>query len=383
MQRSPIGYASLAADALDPASIAQNVWQQLSSEINMRRSRHGLSHVYALPVEGLPVEKNLEDEITGRPLVSVVVCTRDRPDGAVATLRGLMTSRYGPFEVVLVDNAPSSDMTKKAILAEFGDEPRIRYVCEPKPGLSCARNRGITEARAEIIAFTDDDVRVDPWWLEGIVRGFEQADDVACVTGLAQSAKLDNAVQLYFDQRAAWGAICERRVFDLTENRDDSPLYPYSAGVFGTGANFAMTRNCLKELGGFNQALGAGTPCGGGEDLDVFIRTVLAGHRIVYEPTAIVSHVHRSGLDELSKQMTAYGSGCTAALTAVMLCNRRARLELLSRAVSGVVRIASIGDRTKDNPALPSGLIRREFWGMLFGPWLYLKGRRRLRQLAG
>ena len=382
MQRMPVGYVFISPDRLSAASIARDVWRHLSSMINTQRSRCGLSAIDSLPVEGLAIEEALVDEFKEHPLVTVVVCTRDRPQGAVVTLRGLMASRYQPFEVVLVDNAPTTDVAKDAVLAEFGDDPRVRYVREPKPGLSRARNRGVAEATAEIIAFTDDDVRVDPWWLDGIVRGFGQADDVACVTGLTRTAAIDNAVQLYFDRRSAWGTLCERRVFDLTENRDDSRLYPYSAGVFGTGANFAMTRSALKALGGFDEALGAGTPCGGGEDLDMFMRAVLAGHRLVYEPSAIVSHVHRTELSELSKQMVAYGSGCTAALTAIMLHNRRARLELPSRVAIGAMRIASIGSRTRGNSTLPSGLITREVGGMLLGPWLYLKGRRRLRRLT-
>jgi GT2 family glycosyltransferase len=382
MQRMPVGYVFLSPDALSAASVARDVWQQLSSRINAQRSRRGLSAIGILPVHGLAPEEKLVEELPERPPVSVVVCTRDRPEGALVTLRGLIASHYQPFEIALVDNAPSSDMTKNMVLAEFGDDPRVRYVREPRPGLSCARNRGVAEATTEIIAFTDDDVRVDPWWLDGIARGFRQSDDVACVTGLTRTATIDNAVELYFDQRGAWGLLCERRVFDLTENRDDSPLYPYSAGVFGTGANFAMTRSALSELGGFDEALGAGTPCGGGEDLDMFMRTVLAGHRLVYEPSAIVSHSHRTELGELSKQMVAYGSGCTAALTAIVLHNPRARLELVPKIASGVMRIVSIGNRTRGNPTLPSGLITRELGGMLLGPWLYLKSRRKLRELA-
>ena len=65
-------------------------------------------------------------------------------------------------------------------------------------------------------------------------------------------------------------------------------MYPYSAGRFGAGANFAVSRTVLKEVGGFNEALGAGTPSGGGEDLNMFMRIVLAGHRLVYEPSAVV-----------------------------------------------------------------------------------------------
>ena len=156
--------------------------------------------------------------------MSVVMCTRDRSEGAAATLRGLAALRYQPFEIVLVDNAPGSEMTKDAVLAEFGDDPRVRYVREPRPGLSCARNRGVAEAAGEIIAFTDDDVNVDQWWLDGIVRGFRRSDDVACVTGLIPTAVLDNEMQLYFDRRETWGSFCEGRIFDLAETVMSRPF---------------------------------------------------------------------------------------------------------------------------------------------------------------
>lgn len=296
-------------------------------------------------------------------------------------MRRIVALRYEPFEIVLVDNAPASDMTKNAVLAEFGDDPRLRYFREPRPGLSCARNRGIAEATAEIIAFTDDDVRVDQWWLDGIVRGFGRARDVACVTGPIVAASLENAVQLYFEKRR--GAVLFReRVLDLTENRDNSPLYPYSGSIFGGGANFAMTRSALEELSGFDEALGAGTPCGGGEDVDIFIRTVLAGHRLAYEPSAIVSHFFRMELDDLSRQMQAWGSGYTAVLTAFVLRDRKARLDLLRRVPSGMIHLSSIGNPTKDDSTLPSGMIARYVGGMVRGPWLYLKARRDLRRLA-
>jgi len=284
--------------------------------------------------------------------------------------------RYRSFEIVVVDNAPRTDATEHAVREAFGDDPRVRYVREPRPGLSRARNRGVAEASADVVAFTDDDVRVDSRWLSGIARGFSAAPDVACVTGLIATAQLENAAQLYFHLREGWGTECERRIFDLGRNRDESPLYPYSPGIFGAGANFAMSRTVLKELGGFDEALGAGAPCGGGEDLDIFMRVILAGHRIVYEPAAIVSHFHRTDLAELARQMKAYGSGLTAALTAIVVKDRRARFEIPLRAARGVLRIFTLNDRVKDNPTLPSGLMRRELTGMLYGPWLYLKGRR-------
>jgi O-antigen biosynthesis protein len=378
LQHVPIGYALLQPDALDSEAIARQVWEQLSSAINAHYARTGLPVLDALPVGGVTAAAELEDGSTDRPLVSVVVCTRDRPEGALVTLRSLLALHYRPFEIVLVDNAPSSDATKDAVLAAYGEDPRVRYVREPRPGLSCARNRGLTEASADIVAFTDDDATVDPWWLAGIVRGFQSAPDVACVTGLIATAQLENSIQLYFHLRQEWGAVCERRIFDLTAHRHDSPLYPYSPGIFGTGANFAVSRVLMKEIGEFDEALGAGTLSGGGEDLEIYMRIILSGNRIVYEPAAIVSHYHRTDLAELSKQMRSYGTGNTAALAAIMFRVPRARRELPLRILHGVLRIFTLSDRVKDNPTLPQGLISKEIRGLLIGPWLYLKGRRRI-----
>jgi GT2 family glycosyltransferase len=381
MQHFPVGYVLLPVDSLDSAAIARQVWLELATEINSHRARAGLSALGSLPAEGVRFEEKLVDEAADCPLVTVVVCTRNRPESAMVTLRGLAAMHYRPFEVVVVDNAPSSDATKDAVLAEFGTDPRFRYVREPRPGLSCARNRGIAEAAADIVAFTDDDVRVDPWWLNGITRGFRAADDVACVTGLIAAAEIENAAQLYFLLREDWGASCKRRIFDLTGNRDDSPFYPYSAGIFGVGANFALSRTALKNIGVFNEALGAGTPSGGGEDLNMFTRVVLSGNRLVYEPSAVVSHVHRADLTELSKQMRAYGSGATAALTAILLADPRARRQLPPRVILAAKRMFNDTSSVRDNPTLPTGLLRRQTVGLLVGPWTYLQGRRNLHRL--
>jgi GT2 family glycosyltransferase len=384
MQRIPVGYATLMPAQLDGPSLAREVWRQVGTAVNARRSTHGLANLAGLPVAGLDVEAVLAESVGQRPFMSVVINTHDRPASAVATVRLLTALCYEPYEIVLVDNAPSSDRTRDAVRAEFGNDPRLKYVREMRQGSSFAKNRGVAESSGDIIAFTDDDVIVDRWWLDGIVRGFSQIDDVACVTGLIPTARLESVAQLYFHQRQAWGTSCERRIFDLTDHRDSSPLYPYSAGVFGAGANFAMTRAALAELGGFDEALGAGTRCGGGEDLDVFMRTILAGHRLVYEPSAIVSHIHRTDVADLARQMRLYGSGCTAALTAVLLHSRTARRQLPGKIIAGAPRVARVGERTKGSSTdLPSGLLAKELSGMLLGPPLYLRTKLGLRRTAG
>src|SRR5262249_41654120 len=158
-------------------------------------------------------------------------------------------------------------------------------------------------------AFTDDDVRVDSAWIDGLLRGFRQGSGVGCVTGLVSTATLENLSEYYFDSRVTWASTCEPHLYDLDKHRLDNPLYPYSAGVVGAGASFAVRAAVIRELGGFDEALGAGTATDGGEDLDAFVRVLLGGHALAYEPAAIVWHSHRSDLAALRKQMWGYGTG--------------------------------------------------------------------------
>ncbi len=81
---------------------------------------------------------------------TVAVCTRDRPDDLQRCLNALMRLHDDGQEFIIIDNCPSSEDTRR-IVKTYG---RVRYVCEPKPGLDVARNRAIREARHEIIAFT-------------------------------------------------------------------------------------------------------------------------------------------------------------------------------------------------------------------------------------
>jgi GT2 family glycosyltransferase/O-antigen/teichoic acid export membrane protein len=307
--------------------------------------------------------------------ISVVVCTRDRPDSLARALESLRRLRYPSFEVVVVDNAPSSEATANLFRSQFGCDARLRYVCEPRRGLACARNRGVAEARGQIVAFTDDDVIVDPDWLAGISGGFAVSDQVACVTGLIGPAELENEAQHYFDRRYRWGTAVRRRLFDLDEHEDESILFPYSAGLFGAGANFAFSRDFLLDIGGFDEILGPGTCARGGEDLDIFVRALKGGRALMYEPSAIVWHVHRASVDELRRQMYDYGAGFAAFATKYLLDSRTVR-EVLVRVPAGLWSL--VGSWREPGMTTRIGLV--EAAGMAAGSFRYLRARRLARQ---
>jgi glycosyltransferase involved in cell wall biosynthesis len=313
-------------------------------------------------------------------LVSVVVCTRNRTSILKSCLDALEQLKYPNLEIIVVDNAPEDDSTRELVTSRAQHDHRIRHVVEPRAGLSWARNRGLAEAAGRYVAYTDDDVSVDEAWVNQIVRGFGSADNVGCVTGLVCTASLSTAAELYFDARnAAWSTRCAARSFDLEANRIDSGVYPYAAGIFGTGANCAFDREALCALGGFDTALGAGTLTRGGEDLDMFVRILIAGHTLRYEPSAVVWHHHRAEDAALITQMYGYGTGLTAYLSK-LLSVPATRNDILRRLPAGLRRIATIkrdtGTRLAAAPA-PKGAVRTEFRGYLAGPVLFLRSRRR------
>jgi GT2 family glycosyltransferase len=311
--------------------------------------------------------------------VSVVLCTHNRPDGARRTLESLLALRHRDVEIIVVDNAPVDDSTREMVAELMERDSRMRYVLEPRKGLSRARNRGLQEATGEVVAFTDDDVLVDQLWVHGLLRGFASDPAVACVTGLVASASLSRPAEQYFDNRVWWSSSCAPRLFSSRRTEQDSPLHPYMAGIFGTGANFAATAAVLRAIGGFDESLGAGSPTRGGEDLDAFVRLVSAGHSLSYQPSALVWHEHRVDDASLRSQMYAYGLGLTAYLTKYLLA-RESRGELVRRLPGGLwhaVRLLRRSRRAVDAASLEgSNMTSVELRGMLAGPWAYVGARR-------
>jgi GT2 family glycosyltransferase len=226
-------------------------------------------------------------------------------------------------------------MTWKAVTVLAQDDPRIRYTCELRPGLSRARNHGLNQAKYDIVAFTDDDVMVDSGWPGAVAAGFAGDSAAMCVTGLVASRALDTGSERYFDSRYSWGDAFEPRRYDLDAHRHPSRLYPFSAGIFGTGANFAVRRSAIASLGDFDPLLGAGSPSRGGEDLDMFLRVILAGGRICYLPSALVWHHHRADMHALGEQIYSYGYGLGAYL-AKHLINRQLPAGMLGKGLRQV-----------------------------------------------
>jgi O-antigen biosynthesis protein len=379
----PIGFATvdLASQPLSSPALVAAIERDLTPAVSHELERQGLPRLAALVGPGVRSRaptRSLAAARAGGETVTVVVCTRDRSEILRGCLHALQALEHEPLDFVIVDNAPSDSGTRSLVTELAREDSRFRYVHEPRPGLSQARNRGLVEATGEIVGYTDDDVRVDAAWIVGLLRGFHRRRDVACVTGLVASASLELAAQQYFDARVWWSSSCEPRLYDARHGPHDTALHPYAAGVFGTGANFAFRTELLRRVGGFDESLGAGSPCAGGEDLDIFVRLVRAGHAISYEPAALVWHEHRADGDDLSRQMYAYGKALSAYLFKYA-SSRATALDVLSRIPQGLCHLGALGARSSragSETGYAYRLLLAELRGVLAGPFAYARARR-------
>ena len=355
MHRAPIGYVELPAAPAGTlteraASLAE---QTLAEPLRRHEELDKAAEQAGTPGWLAAVSCPHRFPTSGGPGITIIVCTRDRKEGLQDCLRSLQQVTYEPLEILVVDNAPTTDATRELVTTLAAEDARIRYTREPRPGLSRARNHGLAEATHELVAFTDDDVRVDPGWAAATAAGFAADPETVCVTGLVASSSLDTASERYFDSRYSWGEAFDPRRYDLDENCYPAPLYPYSVGVIGTGANFAFRRDVVKDLGNFDPILGAGGPGRGGEDLDMFLRILLSGGRISYLPASLVWHQHRADLAALSEQIYYYGYGLGAYLSKNLL-NGKMPAVLLRRGlgqlgvVLGRTRQASDASQMRD-----------------------------------
>jgi len=262
----------------------------------------------ARPLEELHIRYALPSNSTHSAPVSIVICTRNRPEQLDACLRSIQELTQPPQEIIVVDNNPSSEATRLLVRKT----PNVNYVLEPRPGLSAARNAGIRHARAEIIAFTDDDVTVHPDWIARLQQGFENPK-VMAVTGPVLPAELETEAQFIFQHihgRSGWGfrkLLFNDKFFEQMKNRG-VPVWQ-----IGAGANMAFRRIGFELIGGFDERLGAGA-CGCSEDSEMWYRVLSKNWFCFYEPTAVVFHHHRREIIDLHRQMFQYMRGHMAAL---------------------------------------------------------------------
>jgi glycosyltransferase involved in cell wall biosynthesis len=391
------------SDELLPEGYAPSIWHTFKHALLRHLEQDGLSAIEGIGAEGLPYHDlprciaERERFLVDAPFVSVIVPTRDRPESLAMCIDALLKLHYPRYEIIIVDNAPTTQKTAHLVQETYGHVSNLRYVREDGQGASYARNRGIQEARGEILAFTDDDVVVDIYWLAQCVRAFDQSSEVVCVTGYTLPLELDTPAQLWFED-VSWVEDGEVHNKFLPRLFDKKTRYRqlYRGSLCGHSANMAAKADFLRRIGGFDIVLGAGTPAMGGEDLALFLHVIMHNKILAYEPTAVVHHHHRRDYDKLRQQVFGYGVGFTAYLIHVLLrypvlwvdlltktpydilCTLLARKSQSTR-VAGRKRSAARLKGASKSTHYPGELVAIQLKGFFYGPLAYIKSRRAFR----
>ncbi|MFK7805327.1 MAG: glycosyltransferase family 2 protein [Anaerolineae bacterium] len=374
--------------SLTNLALSRLIWQELKDEIIAFHTDRFLPAPVNLPLQGFQLEKDhtlsRKTALESAPFASVVIATRNRTTSLRVTIDSLLKLNYPHYNIIVVDNAPSTDETETYIREQFAHNPMIIYLREDRPGLAAAHNKGLSIVDAPIVAFTDDDVVVEPNWLLELANGFTTTDTVAAVTGMIWPAELNTPAQIWTEQFGGFGKGLKQRIFGLTHEHSKGPLFPYTVGDFGSGANMAFKTDPLKQLGGFDTALGAGSKGMGGDDLDAFFQIITQGYDLVYEPNAVVWHWHRAEYAGLKRTAFGYGAGFTAFLTKSLLQKPSRILDVLKKLPAGIQHLANPSSRKNQGKAkgFPKELNWLERKGMLYGPIAYFKSRREQVKLA-
>jgi glucosyl-dolichyl phosphate glucuronosyltransferase len=118
-----------------------------------------------------------------KPEVSIVISTYNRSQMLARAIESVLRQQGSVrYEIVIVDNN-STDTTAQVVKQYAEQNSIVRYVFEAKQGVSHGRNAGIAAARADLIAFTDDDVLVESNWVERIKAVFGAEPDHGFIGG--------------------------------------------------------------------------------------------------------------------------------------------------------------------------------------------------------
>lgn len=207
---------------------------------------------------------------------SIVICTYNRVSYLRETIDSLLAvlKSHNNYELIIIDNN-STDETS-TIIKLYNGVPEIRYFLEQNQGLSYARNRGIVEAKGELLIFLDDDIEIEENYFTIIERLFVNSK-INIVGGKVLPYKINVP--------------------------DWLPLkYYYLASIFDPGdkersvkkimgANYAMRKTIAQKIGWYDTNLGRkGSSLMGGEEVDYLNRAQIMGIEVLYSPLLIVFH---------------------------------------------------------------------------------------------
>lgn len=219
-------------------------------------------------------------------MLTAIICTYNRAKYIGPLLESIAANDLpkAEYEILLVDNN-CTDNTREICetFAEAHPEVSFRYTTESEQGLSAARNRGIKEAKGDIIVYIDDDALVDPHYLRDYAEWFSAHPDTMACGG--------PIIPLYETQEPEWMSPYTRALLTAWMDYGDTPR-EYPKGRFPGGGNAAYRKSVFEKVGYFNTELGRkGDSLMGAEEKDIFDKMHALGMQILYLPTPVLHHI--------------------------------------------------------------------------------------------
>jgi glycosyltransferase involved in cell wall biosynthesis len=216
------------------------------------------------------------------PELTVVVCTYNRSEILKYCLDSLekQSVEKSLFEVIVVDNN-SKDRTREVVEEYCRNNSNFRYVFESVQGLSSARNRGWKEAKADWIAYIDDDAKADEKWCENIIETSKKDSDLKAFGG--------EILNWYFYEKPKWF----KNEFRNQSMGNEEFVVDIKKHPFGlTGCNMIFKKEILFKYGGFSKEFGmVGREIGLAEESKLFNEMLIAKEKIMYFPDIKIYHL--------------------------------------------------------------------------------------------
>lgn len=216
------------------------------------------------------------------PLVSVLICTINREDNVLSTVRSVRACQYPNCEVLVLDQS-DTDATRSALESSGELETLTRYFRLPFTGKARALNFARTQAKGSLLLLTDDDCEVTPGWIRAMVDAFHSDSRIGCVYGDVCAGPYDD------DQ--GYIPVCPILNFSVARTLGDLILSAMpNWRNFGIGASMAVRAEAVALVGGWDCCVGPGSKFGSGDDTELGARLVASGFAIAYSPDARVVH---------------------------------------------------------------------------------------------
>lgn len=297
--------------------------------------------------------------------VSAIICTRGRPDLIGKAVASVLANDHDSFDVVVLDQ--SEDDATKAALSALTVDDRLNYVHLDRAGLSHAYNAGIAMTSGPLLAFTDDDCIAPTEWLTSVESAFERNPDVDMLYGqtigapeLADAPGSLPAVLISHEEKLGVG---------------------FGFRIYGMGANFALRRELVERIGGFDEVLGGGGPLRSSQDFDFQFRAYRAGAICLLTPEVWVHHYGIRDGEAWTATQTAYGIGDGAFYLKHIRCRDLLALRLLMMRLGRLLLRAALNP-IRQRPSQWS-YTRGYFTGMKRSLSFRIDPERRLYRLSG